>query len=218
MPRQSAAVYRRRRLVVITLVLVLILAIGGGVWLAVAQPWSDQADAPSTTTPTVSPSKDGESPSASPSEDAPKVEPTPSDTPVISACTAADITVDAVTDATSYAAGKNPQLSIRLKNTGAKDCTINVGSTTQKLTISSGNDVWWRSTDCQKDPSDMIVTLKAGQTVNSVKPVVWDRTRSSVKTCGDKNRPHAPGGGASYHVTVSIGGFDSAQSEQILLY
>lgn len=217
MPRQSAAVYRRRRLVVITLLLVLILVIGGGVWLAIAQPWSKNADTKAAPSPSTSSSVEV-SASPSPSGVAPKVEPTPSDTPVISACTAADVTVEAVTDANSYAAGKNPQLSIRLKNTGAKDCTINVGSSTQKLTVSSGNDVWWRSTDCQKDPSDMIVTLKAGQTVDSVKPVVWDRTRSSVKTCGDKNRPHAPGGGASYHVTVSIGGFDSAQSEQILLY
>ncbi|REJ08760.1 hypothetical protein DY023_00265 [Microbacterium bovistercoris] len=216
-PRHSAAVYRRRRLVVIALAVVLLAAIGGGVWLAIAQPWSDEAGAPATQS--ASPSKSGEeSPSASPSEVAPKVEPTPDDTPVIVACTAADVTVDAITDASTYAAGKNPQLSIRLKNTGAKDCTINVGSTTQKFTVSSGSDVWWRSTDCQKDPSDMIVTLKAGQSVDSAQPVVWDRTRSSVKTCDDKNRPKAPGGGASYHVSVSIGGFDSAQSEQILLY
>ncbi|MFC4137562.1 MULTISPECIES: hypothetical protein [unclassified Microbacterium] len=217
MPRQSAAVYRRRRLVVILLAIVLIAAIGGGVWLAIAQPWSKKADAKAGPSPSTSASVEVDA-SPSPSGDAPKVEPTPGETPIIVACTAADVTVDALTDASTYAAGQNPQLSIRLKNTGAKDCTINVGSTTQKFTVSSGSDVWWRSTDCQKDPSDMIVTLKAGQSVDSAQPVVWDRTRSSVNTCGDKNRPKAPGGGASYHVSVSIGGFDSAQSEQILLY
>ena len=98
------------------------------------------------------------------------------------------------------------------------DCTLNVGTTTQVFAVTSGDDVWWRSTDCQSEPSDMIATLAAGQTVSSVTPVVWDRTRSSVSTCGTANRPVAPGGGASYHVTVEIGGVPAVASKQILLY
>ncbi|WP_256934453.1 hypothetical protein [Microbacterium sp. BF1] len=111
-----------------------------------------------------------------------------------------------------------PKLSISLTNKGAKDCTIDVGSTTQVFTISSGADVWWRSTDCQENPSSMIATLTAGTTVTSKDPVTWDRTRSSVETCAQENRQRAPGGGASYHVEVSIGGFTSPSSAQILLY
>jgi hypothetical protein len=86
------------------------------------------------------------------------------------------------------------------------------------FTVSSGDDVWWRSTDCQQNPSSMIATLAAGATVTSKVPVVWDRTRSSVDTCAQEKRPRAPGGGSSYHVSVEIGGFPAATTAQILLY
>ncbi|HTN54812.1 MAG TPA: hypothetical protein VLZ82_01415 [Microbacterium sp.] len=217
MPRQSAAVYRRRRLAVLVLVLVLTAAIAGGVWLAFAQPWKPAASA--TPRATVSPA---DTPSATPSAaestaptDSPS--PDPSETPEIVACEQGDVEVAAVTDADAYAAGELPQLSIRLTSTSDVDCTLNVGSSTQKYIVTSGGDVWWRSTDCQSAPSDMIVTLKAGSSVSSATPVVWDRTRSSVDTCEDKHRARAPGGGASYHVSVSIGGFDSVGSRQIIL-
>lgn len=214
MPRHSAAVYRRRRLALLIVVLLVLGLIGTGVWLAVAQPWNAAGPTASPTTAAPTPSAD-ESPT-------PKSSPTPTPTPDaeegIAACTAKDVTVEALADAQSYAAGALPQLSIKLTNGSDADCTINVGSSTQKLTVSSGDDVWWRSTDCQQELSDMIVTLTAGQSVTSVQPVVWDRTRSSTDTCEQENRPRAPGGGASYHVNVSIGGFDAAQSRQIMLY
>ena len=82
----------------------------------------------------------------------------------------------------------------------------------------SGDDVWWRSTDCQSEPSDMIVLIGAGQTVSSATPLTWDRTRSAVGTCTDGSRPHAPGGGASYHLSVEIGGISSTEPQQFLLY
>ncbi|MDQ0615270.1 hypothetical protein QF046_002911 [Microbacterium sp. W4I4] len=218
MPRQSAAVYRRRRLLVVFIIALLIAVVAGGAWLAIAQPWKSTASAPpvATTPPAVA---DSATPTPGTTSTAPTDTPSPdpSGTPAIVACEQADVDVTAVTDAETYAAGKLPQLSIRLTSKSAVDCTLNVGSSTQKYTVTSGGDVWWRSTDCQTDPSDMIVTLKAGASVTSATPVVWDRTRSSVETCGEKHRARAPGGGASYHVAVSIGGFDSVGSRQIIL-
>ncbi|UWF77276.1 MULTISPECIES: hypothetical protein [Microbacterium] len=216
MPRHSAAVYRRRRLAVLSLLLVLILAIGGGVWLALAQPWN--APAPSASSPAPEAEPTASSPSPSPTSPAPSASPEPSASAELVACTAKHVSVEAVTDAETYPADALPQLSIRLTNISDTDCAINVGSATQTFEISSGSDVWWRSTDCQQNPSDMIVTLAAGQSVTSSEPVVWDRTRSSVDTCDEPNRPRAPGGGASYHVSVSIGGFESITSRQFLLY
>lgn len=125
--------------------------------------------------------------------------------------------VEAVTDKVTYAAGEQPQLAIQLTNRG-KDCTLNVGTTQQKLTVMSGGDTWWRSTDCQSEPSDMVVLIEAGQTVKSGAPVVWDRTRSTPSSCDNPNRPVAAGGGASYHVSVEIGGIPSQSTQQILLY
>ncbi|WP_336644330.1 hypothetical protein [Microbacterium sp. USHLN186] len=223
MPRQSAAVYRRRRLAVLLLLVLVAAVLAGGVWLAVAQPWS--AGAPSSAA-TKSANAAGGAAAADATADAqphaeksadPSAEPEPSPTPGIAACTASDVTVVATTDADTYPAGELPKLSITLTNTGTEDCTMNVGSSTQKFTVTSGSDVWWRSTDCQSEPSDFIATLEAGKTVTSADPVVWDRTRSSVDTCEEKNRPRAPGGGASYRVSVEIGGFQSDQPKQILL-
>lgn len=217
MPRRSAAVYRRRRLVVILGLILVVAAIGVGAWLLIARPWAAAEIAtpqPSTST--------SESPTADPTTDTPSASPsaTPSgeQTPAVVACEAKDIEVAAVTDAESYPSGALPKLSISLTNKGTTDCTMDVGSTTQVFTVSSGADVWWRSTDCQENPSSMIATLKAGTTVTSKDPVVWDRTRSSVETCDQENRQRAPGGGASYHVEVSIGGFPSLSTAQILLY
>lgn len=199
----------------IIVLLVLLAGIGGGAWALIAQPWATPAATPTQTQkPTSTATTDVETPSptASASET-----PAPTETPGIVACEAEDVDVVAVTDAGAYAAGVLPKLSIQLTNKGERDCTMNVGSSTQKFTVTSGSDVWWRSTDCQTEPSDMIVTLEAGKSVTSASPVVWDRTRSSVNSCEEKNRPRAPGGGASYHVAVSIGGFESASSKQIIL-
>ena len=191
MPRRSAAVYRRRRLVVIGGLVLAVAAIGIGSWLLIARPWAAADTAsPAPATPSMSPS-----PSADPSAggESPAPEPSAAQTPAIVACEAADIEVTAVTDSDTYAAGVLPKLSISLTNKGAKDCTIDVGSTTQVFTISSGADVWWRSTDCQENPSSMIATLTAGTTVTSKDPVTWDRTRSSVETCAQETRQRAPG-------------------------
>ncbi|MFY9714301.1 MAG: hypothetical protein WAK00_12570 [Microbacterium sp.] len=214
MPRSSAAVYRRRRLVAVVGLIVLLTAIGVGVWLFIAQPWVGAEASPRPT----SSSTPSDSPTTAPTAgETPAAEPTADETPGIEPCKATDITVAAVTDAEVYPAGVLPKLSISLTNNGRSDCTLDVGSTMQVFTVSSGADVWWRSTDCQENPSSMIATLAAGTTVTSKEPVTWDRTRSSVETCAEENRPRAPGGGASYHVGVSIGGFESQGTQQIIL-
>jgi cytoskeletal protein RodZ len=234
--RLPASVYRRRRIVLA----IVIVALGALVWVLIAQPWrvaaaESAAPAPSSTraaatdlpvpeeaapdpTPTSDESPDAASdatPTAAPS---PEASPSPEATPSAQPCVARDITVEAVTDQDTYSAGQNPQLSIRLTNTGASDCTLNVGTSGQAFTIMSGTDVWWRSTDCQQEPSDMVVLLAAGQAVSSAAPLTWDRTRSAVDTCGESARQSAPGGGASYHLSVEIGGISSTQSKQLLLY
>lgn len=216
MPRHSAAVYRRRRLVLLLALILVVAVIGVSIWLLVAKPWANAAEAVDTPTPTA-PVTETASPEATDTAGA-SAEPTNEETPGIVACEAKDVAVEALTDADTYEAGVLPQLSIRLTNNGSTDCTIDVGSSTQVFTVSSGDDVWWRSTDCQQNPSSMIATLAAGATVESKTPVTWDRTRSSVESCASENRPHAPGGGASYHVDVQIGGFKGTVSKQILLY
>lgn len=205
------------------------------VWLLIARPWAGAAEGdtgpgasnglPSATDLPGVDSQDTdaatdpeESPSSSPDADAEATPETESGAePTVKECVASGILVEAVTDKVTYAAGELPQLSIQVTNRG-KDCTLNVGTTQQKFTVMSGGDTWWRSTDCQSEPSDMVVLLEAGKTVKSAAPVVWDRTRSNPASCADANRPVAAGAGASYHVSVEIGGIPSQSTQQILLY
>ncbi|MGN8027532.1 hypothetical protein [Microbacterium sp. 22242] len=219
-PRQSAAVYRRRRMVVLGVVIVVLALLIALVWSLVARAGAGTAPKPVLTTSSPSPRATTPAPTtAAPPSSTPPQSPTPTSTadagPV--PCTAADVQVKAVTDHDTYAADQNPQLSISLTNSSSKDCTMNVGTSKQVFTITSGSDTWWRSTDCQENPSDAVQTIKAGATVNSSAPVVWDRTRSSVDTCSATDRQRAPGGGAAYQLRVSIGGFESAAPVQFLL-
>lgn len=215
-----------------------LLAIVAVVWLLVARPWSGAAtEAAPVASQTQDAAIDLPVPSTSTTPNAETTatdaatEPTPDATPVAGddggaasgaptaeTCAARDVKVEAATDKDTYGSDQNPQLSIRLTNTSEKDCSLNVGTSSQVFTIMSGDDTWWRSTDCQSEPSDMIVLLAAGQTVSSATPISWDRTRSDVSTCGGAERPVAPGGGASYHLNVAIGGIPAAQSAQFLLY
>lgn len=228
--RHSPAVYRRRRLLVLVVAL---LVIAGLVWLFVAQPWrSVAAPIPAPSASQSAPSAPSGSPEASPTGPAPSetpvaeaegeaegeaAEPTPALTPTAEACLPGALLVEALTDAATYAQGQNPQLSIRLTNQSDVDCTLNVGTSAQSFTVASGSDIWWRSTDCQTEPSDMIVLLAAGQQVTSSAPLTWDRTRSSVDSC-QSERPSAAGGGATYHLSVAIDGIASTNTASFQLY
>lgn len=131
-------------------------------------------------------------------------------------CKPANIKVEALTDATSYAAGKHPLLSLSLTNTGPKSCTMNAGTSKQVYTITSGSETYWVSTDCQKDPVDTKVLLAPNKTVTST-PIPWDRTRSDPSTCDAKRDP-VPAGGASYHLKTSVDGISSEGTKQFLLH
>ncbi|GAA4373542.1 hypothetical protein GCM10023152_15540 [Agromyces bauzanensis] len=133
------------------------------------------------------------------------------------ACAAKNIVVEAVTDKSGYEAAEQPQLSVTITNIGTNICVLNAGTKAQVFTITSGDEVYWLSTDCQVDAIDADVSLTPGTPVSSSVPIVWDRTRSSVETC-DGPREAVPAGGASYHLSVSVDGFESAARKQFLLY
>lgn len=199
--------------------MLIVLVIIAAIVLAIWQPWrapqpAVPASSPSATTPLASASAptasaapaDASAPPAAP-------EPTPDTsgtTPTVAACSTAAISVQAVTDQDVYSAGELPKLSITLSNTSGAACLINVGTATQSFVITSGTDTWWRSTDCQSESSDQVVQLAAGQTVSSVTPLQWDRTRSSVDTCGSSRPQASPG---YYHLSVSIGGIQAADTK-----
>jgi hypothetical protein len=195
----------------------IVLVVIAAVVLVIWQPWRGSeaaAPSPSVTTPVAAASTPPAS--AAPAEAsaapvAPNPTPDASGTaPTVAACSTAAISVQAVTDQDVYSAGELPKLSITLSNTSGAACLINVGTATQSFVITSGTDTWWRSTDCQSESSDQVVQLAPGQTVSSVTPLQWDRTRSSVDTCGSSRPQASPG---YYHLSVSIGGIQAADTK-----
>ena len=210
---ERPAVYWRRRLIVfgvllavIVLVIVLIVRLASG-------PGTENTAATPTPTPTATPAP---TPAPEASTTAPIDEAATTDPGSAAACTADQIRVEAVVNGTSFAADELPQLSLSVTNTGQAACTMNAGTSQQVFTVSSGDEPYWTSTDCQSAPSDQQVLLEPGKTVSSNPPITWDRTRSAPDTC-DQPRDPVPAGGASYHLNTSIGGFASADSAQFLL-
>lgn len=201
---QPSRVYRRRRLVVL-LGLLAVLAV---IALIIFRPGPDPqpAAAPRTPSPAAS---------SAATDVAPAESPDPDDGPP--ACTEDQVDLQAVTDKGEYGEKELPQLSWTLANTSSDPCTINVGTKAQIFTITSGSDTIWTSTDCQTDGSDTEFTLQpsGGAPVTS-SPIAWDRTRSSGGTCDD-DRPAVDAGGASYHFSVTVGGFPAAETAQFLL-
>ncbi|PXA65754.1 hypothetical protein [Cryobacterium arcticum] len=197
---QASAVYRRRRLVVGLGLLAVIVVI----LLIVFRPGSGDDPAPAAPANTTAPAATSPDPAAT-------------DAPAGSACDPAVVQVEAITNQGSYDPDENPELSLSVTNTGTVACDLNAGTSTQVFTITSGADVYWTSTDCQTDPADAEVTLEPGVAVATKTPVTWDRTRSSPETCEITDREAVPGEGASYYLTVSVGGVESASPTQFLL-
>lgn len=199
---RSEKVYRRRRLVVgLGLLAVIIIVI-----LMIVKPGSSVGEPGQTPVAAKGTSTDAPSSSSKPVAVADG-----------SPCDPANITVEALTDAPDYAADQHPQLSLGLTNNGPTSCVIDAGTAKQVFTITSGDDVWWSSTDCQTGAADAKVTLKAGATEKSAAPLSWDRTRSAADTCESDSREEAPADGASYHLTVTVDGIAAKTPTQFLL-
>lgn len=133
-------------------------------------------------------------------------------------CSPEQITVEPITDKTVYEAGEQPQLSVTITNTGRNVCVLNAGTGAQVFTVTSGEEQYWVSTDCQSDQVDAEVSLTPGTPVSSAAPIVWDRTRSAPDTC-EGARETVPAGGASYHLSVSVDGFQNDDlTKQFQLY
>ncbi len=188
---QSNKVYWRRRLVVGLAALAVIIII----LLLLFQPRGGGAKTPA---PGASPSSSVSTPPADPS----------------AACAPGTVTLTAIADKTTYAAGENPQLSLSVTNNGVSACTINAGSTQQEFRVTSGSELYWNSKDCQSAAVDAPVVLEPN-VAQKTTPISWDRTRSSTTTCtGD--RPKVPGGGASYHLNITLGDLKSNDLQFIL--
>jgi len=189
---QPPAVYWRRRLMVLLGLLAIIVIIV----LIVVRPGGENTG---TETPT---------PTDEPTNTAPPT--TEGD-----ACNPAVIVLEPITDATTYAAGVEPQISMSITNTGAVACMLDVGTAEQVYSIVSGSDPIWNSRDCQEG-AQAFEQLLEPNTPLTTQPFPWDRTRSAPGTC-DGGRPEVIAGGATYRLSVTLGDIESAEDTPFIL-
>lgn len=187
---QPASVYWRRRLVVLLGLVAVVVVI---VLLVVGRPGAQ------TPTPTPNPTPSSSAGAVASAE-----------------CDPAVVLVEPVTDATSYAAGLTPLLSMRITNRGAAACTLDVGTAAQVYLITSGSDQIWDSRHCQTSPESLEFQLEPNTPVTT-EPFPWDRTRSSTSTC-DGSRPEVIAGGATYRLSVQLGDVAGVGDSPFLLY
>jgi hypothetical protein len=223
-PHSKKVYWRRRALVLAVLaalvaIVVLIVVRPGAGAEAEGRAPAASTGAPATTAPAAGApaGADGSGGAATAEGVAPGTVDAPADASgAVPVCAAGNIALAAETDADTYAAGANPQLSFTIQNTGAEACTINAGTSQQLYTITSGDETYWVSSDCQTDPSDTQAVLEPGVVVSST-PFGWDRTRSSAETCAATDRPQVPAAGASYHLNVQVAGITAPDSKQFIL-
>ncbi|MBP1301697.1 MULTISPECIES: hypothetical protein [unclassified Curtobacterium] len=220
-PESSGVYWRRRALVAGVLLLVVVVVVlivvgrGSGASSASAPGASPSAGdgaslAPSASGDPTAPAGAGASPAPSASATAPA-----SASGDATTCSEDQIELTPVVDKGTYGPTEDPQIAMSITNTGSDSCHMDLGSAQQVLTISSGQEQYWSSKDCQTGGTNQDVTIKAGQELTTP-AIAWDRTRSSTTTC-DGARPSVPGGGASYHLQVSVGDLESKESAQFVL-
>ena len=213
-PQPPSVYWRRRALVLLGLVVAVVVVV-----LIVVRPGAsgDEPGAAATTTHAADPAPAATTPAATaPAADATAA---PGDEATAAAgarCAAGSLELVPVVDEQVFAPTELPQISMSVTNTGSTDCVVNLGSGQQKLVVTSGEEQWWSSADCQVDPTDQDVTLTAGKTL-STPAITWDRTRSTPDTCDADSRQSVPGGGATYRLTVSVGDVTSADSAPMIL-
>jgi hypothetical protein len=131
-------------------------------------------------------------------------------------CLPSQIEVEAKTNQVRYASGVLPEVWLSVTNISTVDCRLPTGPDVQEYIISTGPDEIWVSTHCQTNAIPDEATLRAGEQ-QGTRSITWDRTWSSPDTCDAPSRPAAVAGGASYHLSVSIGEFTSKTTKQFLL-
>lgn len=210
---QPPQVYWRRRALVIGVLLAIVLV----VVLIVARPGSGDEGEGAAATPTPTEAPAAEAPAATaPAADATEAPDATAASGDAPACAPGQIVLTPVTDKTNYGSTELPQISMSIQNSGRADCAIDLGSAQQRLTITSGDDTYWTSSDCQQNGTNQVVVVPAGETL-STPPISWSRERSSPDTCDAVARDAVPSGGASYFLSVSVGDVESAEPKQMIL-
>jgi hypothetical protein len=98
-----------------------------------------------------------------------------------------------------------------ITNTGLVDCIFDVGTYATFFTITSGDQVFYSSRDCDREGDSKAARILKPNIVEKSQPGEWLKVYSSSEfQCSANNRP-APKGGAQYELRVEVSGVISEQ-------
>ena len=171
---EPASVYWIRRAAILAVLLTVVVLL----WWTLGALFGGGGDEPATepgaqpsASASASPAASGDPTSSSPAADAEPV-----------ACLDSAIAVEATTDASTYAVGSTPRLTLTISNTGDVACKRDVGPKANELEITSGGYHVWSSDDCNASSKSKVVVLEPGDKVAS--SITWNG-RLSQKGCPD---------------------------------
>lgn len=129
------------------------------------------------------------------------------DTTASRACEAGDLQLALTSDATSYAAGATPTFTVTITNGGGSSCTVDAGTASLEVLVTSGSDRIWSSLDCAVEGAEgaerMLLLAEGAQEAAGVP---WSRVRSDA-TCSTGLPEPRPG---TYHAVAKLVGAQSA--------
>ncbi|MGJ9406713.1 hypothetical protein ACHABQ_10360 [Nesterenkonia aurantiaca] len=216
--RQSAEVYRRRRILVGVLAVVLLvlagwlvgLAMGGGQESQEAESGPDSAgqdaDAGPDSTGSEPADEDGSAPGSEDPEEAEATdsepEPSQDQPPEDGSCRTGDLEVRASTGSESYGPGYAPMLVMEVENAADYACEADLGTEEQEFLIEHGGAVIFSTAECSVSRESLPVQLEPGQVEQA--HFTWPRS-DSAEDCAEPTELN-PG---SYALTVSLSGVRS---------
>lgn len=121
-------------------------------------------------------------------------------------CQAADLQLALTGDATSYAADGRATFTVAITNIGASSCTVDAGSASLEVLVTSGADRIWSSVDCAvegAEGSERMLLLSQG--AQEAAAVPWELERSDEMCTADLPAPRA----GTYHAVAKLLGAES---------
>ena len=116
----------------------------------------------------------------------------------------------------SFAPETNPDIWYEITNNGLVDCKFNVGSRVTFFTITSGEQTYWSSRDCDRsNDTDRYVTLPSNSAEEAAASP-WEKSYSSENGCSASANDLVPTGGATYKIKVEVNGVISEEKRFIL--
>lgn len=122
------------------------------------------------------------------------------------ACEAGDLQLALTSDATSYAAGATPTFTVTITKAPGASCTVDAGTASLEVLVTSGSDRIWSSLDCAvegAEGSERMLLLAEG--AQEAAAVPWSRVRSDA-TCSSGLPEPRPG---TYHAQATLVGAQS---------